>query len=604
MEESSNEAAIIYRLRPVDVAAHLFQVTCRIEAPDPAGQKLYLPAWIPGSYLVRDYARHVVSMQASSAAGPVIVDKLDKATWQVEPVTGPLLLSAEIYANDLSVRGAFLDAGHAFVNGVCVFPAVAGQESSRCVVHLEPPGGENGWELATALQRLSGTQTGFGAFAAASYDELVDCPVLMGPLVQAHFEVAGVAHGFAMVGKHEIDLDRLADDAATICATHAEMFGGDLPMPSYRFLVTVLNKGYGGLEHCNCSALVCSRHDLPRPGEAGVSEGYRKFLGLLSHEYFHSWNVKRIRPAELTPYDLRRENYTRQLWWFEGVTSYYDDLGLLRSGLVGADSYLELLGRTLTRVYRSGGRRRQTLEESSFDAWIKFYRPDENSPNALVSYYAKGAMVALALDLELRLRTDGLQSLDTLMRRLWQEYGQGDGVPDGAVERLAEEISGVRLDEFFHQALRTTVDPPVGILLAQFGVRLGLRPAEGPGDKGGRPGNRQARPVAWLGLETRQHGERLLVKHVLHGGPAHAAGLSAGDQLLALNGERLDRAGLTAALGHLSVDDDADIHFFRRDDLRTTQLRPARAPRDTAFLALDDSADAASLARRQAWLGV
>lgn len=604
MENETNQATVVYRLRPTDVAAHLFEVTCRVESPDPGGQKVYLPAWIPGSYLVRDYARHVVSMQASDAAGPVTVQKIDKATWQAEPTSGPLLLSAEIYANDLSVRGSFLDGDHAFVNGVCVFPAVVGYESARCVVHLEPPAGEAGWELATALQRLSGTEAGFGAFTAASYGELVDAPVLMGSLARAHFEVAGVPHSFAMVGKQDIDLDRLADDAATICASHADLFGGDLPMSSYRFLVTVLNKGYGGLEHCDCSALVCSRHDLPRPGEEGVSEGYRKFLGLVSHEYFHSWNVKRIRPAEFTPYDLQRENYTRQLWLFEGITSYYDDLGLLRSGLVGADSYLELLGRTLTRVYRSGGRRRQTLEESSFDAWIKFYRPDENSPNALVSYYAKGAMVALALDLELRLRTDGLQSLDSLMRRLWQEYGQGEGLPDGAFERLAEETSGVRLDEFFHQALRTTVDPPVGILLAQFGVRLGLRSAEGPGDKGGRPGQRESRPVAWLGLETRQHGERLLVKHVLQGGPAHAAGLSAGDQLLALNGERLDRAGLKAALGRLTVDKDVHIHFFRRDDLLDAQLRPARAPRDTAYLTLDDSADAASLARREAWLGV
>ncbi|UCG72802.1 MAG: M61 family metallopeptidase [Chromatiales bacterium] len=603
MEDQISDASIVYRLRPADVAAHLFQMTCRIDTPDPAGQRVYLPAWIPGSYLVRDYARHILSLQASGPGGPVAVHKIDKATWQVEPVNGPLLLSAEIYANDLSVRGAFLDSRHAFVNGVCVFPTVAGHEGARCVVHIEAPADETQWEVATALQRLSGVEGGFGAFTAASYDELIDCPVLMGPLVRASFEVAGVPHTFSLVGKHDADLDRLAEDAATICATHADMFGG-LPMPAYQFLVTVLNHGYGGLEHCDSSALVCSRHDLPRPGETGVSERYRKFLGLVSHEYFHLWNVKRIRPAELTPYDLQSENYTRQLWLFEGITSYYDDLGLLRSGLIGADSYLELLGRTLTRVYRSGGRRRQTLEESSFDAWIKFYRQDENSPNALVSYYAKGAMVALALDLELRLRTDGLRSLDSVMRELWKVYGTaGQGVPDGAFERLAEEVSGVRLDEFFHQALRTTVDPPVGILLAQFGVRLVLRGAEGAADKGGRPGKREAEPLAWLGLDTRQHGERLMIRHVLTGGPAHAAGLSAGDQLLALNGERLDARRLKKALAYLPLEQDASVHVFRRDDLLETRLRPVRAPRDTAYLCLDDAADAASLARREAWLG-
>lgn len=602
MEDQDSDGAIVYRLRPADVGAHVFELTCRIDAPDPAGQQVYLPAWIPGSYLVRDYARHILSMQASSTGGPLAVHKLDKATWQVEPANGPLLFTAEIYANDLSVRGAFLDSHHAFVNGVCVFPAVAGHEDARCVVHLEPPAGETQWELATSLQRLSGVEDGFGAFTASNYDELVDCPVLMGPLTRAKFEVAGVPHTFSLVGKQEVDLDRLADDAALICASHADMFGG-LPMPAYEFLVTVLNSGYGGLEHRDSSALVCSRHDLPRPGESGVSEGYRKFLGLISHEYFHLWNVKRIRPAELTPYNLQSENYTRQLWLFEGITSYYDDLGLLRSGLISADSYLELLGRTLTRVYRSGGRRRQTLEESSFDTWIKFYRPDENSPNALVSYYSKGAMVALALDLELRLRTDGLRSLDSVMRELWQEYGTGHGVPDGAFERLAEEVAGVRLDEFFHQALRTTVDPPAGILLAQFGVRLVLRSAEGAGDKGGRPGKRESEPLAWLGLDTGQQGERLLVRHVLNGGPAHAAGLSAGDQLLALNGERLDAKRLKKALAHLPLDCDARVHVFRRDDLLETRLRPVRAPRDTAYLCLDDGADAATLARREAWLG-
>lgn len=602
MEDETHDSAIVYRLRPADVAGHVFEMTCRIDTPDPEGQKVYWPAWIPGSYLVRDYARHVLSMRASSTTGRVLVEKIDKGSWQIEAVNGPLVLTAEIYANDLSVRGAFLDDGHAFVNGVCVFPAIAGHEASHCVVHLEAPADKEHWELATSLKRLSGVDHGFGAFAADSYDELVDCPVLMGPLIRAHFEVAGVPHAFSIAGQSDVDLDRLAEDAAMICATHADMFGG-LPMARYEFLLTALSLGYGGLEHCDSSALVCSRDDLPRPGETGVSEGYRKLLGLVSHEYFHLWNVKRIRPAELTPYDLSSENYTRQLWLFEGITSYYDDLGLLRSGLISTDSYLELLGRTLTRVYRSGGRRRQTLEESSFDAWIKFYRPDENTPNAVVSYYSKGAMVSLALDLELRLRTDGLQSLDTLMRRLWQEYGDGKGVPDGAFEGLAEEVSGVRLDEFFQQGLRTTVDPPLGILLAQFGVRLMLRPAEGADDKGGQRGKRESRPLAWLGLDTEQLGERLLARHVRSGGPAHAAGLSAGDQLLALNGERLDSAKLNTVLSRLPLGEDASVHVFRRDDLLELKLRPARAPRDTAWLSLDDGADAASLARRQSWLG-
>jgi predicted metalloprotease with PDZ domain len=471
------------------------------------------------------------------------------------------------------------------------------------VVHLEAPAGDEHWSVATMLAQVSGLNDEFGAFEAASYDELIDRPVLMGPLERMHFEVAGVPHTMAFVGRHEADLERIADDVTTICAGHAAFFGGELPMPRYQFLVTVQSNGYGGLEHRDSSALICSRADLPRAGEAGVSDGYRKFLGLVSHEYFHLWNVKRIRPAEFMPCDLGRENYTRQLWLFEGITSYYDDLALLRCGLIGADSYLELLGRTLTRVYRTGGRRRQTLEDASFDAWIKFYRPDENSPNALVSYYTKGAMVALALDLELRLRTAGEVSLDTVMGALWTQYGDGRGVPDGGFERLAEDLAGQRLDEFFHQALRTTVDPPVGILLAQFGVRLKLRAGEGAEDPGGRPGQREAKPLAWLGIDTVQQGEQLLIRTVTNDGPAHAAGLSAGDQLLALNGERTDARRLARTLERVPLDRDIRVHVFRHDELVELQLRPARAPRDTAYLCLDDAVDAPTLARRRAWLG-
>ena len=602
MPEQATDAAVVYRLSLADPAGHVFRTTCRIQAPDPAGQVISWPAWIPGSYLVRDYARHVVSLKASGPGGSVPVHKLDKASWRVDPVDGPLLLTAEVYANDLSVRGAFLDDGHAFVNGVCLFPAVQGCEQERCVLHLDSPE-HSGWAVATSLKRLTGSASQFGAFEAADYDELIDRPVLMGPLTRGEFTVAGVPHAVNFVGAAELDMERLTADLATICACHLDLFGGELPMERYEFLVTALAEGYGGLEHRDSTALVCRRDDLPRPGADAVTKGYRQFLGLASHEYFHLWNVKRLRPAELTPYKLAAENYTRQLWLFEGITSYYDDLALLRSGLVGPESYLELVGRSFTRVYRSGGRRRQTLEEASFDAWIKFYRPDENAPNALVSYYVKGAMVALALDLELRLRTDGRVSLDTVMRALWQEYGDGRGVPEGAFERLAEDVSGLRLDEFFQQALRSTVDPPVGILLAQFGVRLQLRAQEAVDDAGGKPGKSEEQPTAWFGIRTQQQGGRLLVTQVLWGGPGHGAGLSAGDELVALDGARLDAESLEKALRRLPLDRSVQIHLFRRDELRQCSLRPARAPRDTAYLILEENPDEATLQRRRAWLG-
>jgi predicted metalloprotease with PDZ domain len=469
--------------------------------------------------------------------------------------------------------------------------------------------GEDGardWRVATALTRLTGAAWEFGAFEAGSYEELIDHPVLMGPLTIAEFEAAGVPHAVALAGRHDADVARLTADLAKLCTWQIDFFGRPAPMDRYLFLVRLTGEGFGGLEHRASTALVCHRNDLPRAGAAGVSREYRGFLGLASHEYFHAWNVKRIRPAPLAESDLAGEAYTRQLWIFEGFTQYYDDLALVRSGLVTPESYLELLGRTLTTVYRSPGRRRQTLEEASFDAWIKFYRPDENAPNAQVSYYAKGAMVALTLDLELRLRTAGRVSLDDVMRVLWRAHGGNEAVPlpEGGFEELAAEVAGVDLGEFFARCLRSTVDPPVGILLAQFGVRLGLRPSEGAADGGGTPGQRAAAPRPWLGVRTRPANGRVRVTHVLDGGPAQVAGLLADDEIVAIDGLRADGETFDGLVERLAPGRPIELHLFRRDELLRIPLMPAEPPKDTCFLSLDAEAPDAAVARRRAWLGV
>ncbi len=603
MDPSS--AAILYRLVPADPGAHEFRVTLRIAEPDADGQIVSLPAWIPGSYLLRDYARHVLRVSATDSAGELAVRKLDKHTWQADPARGALVINARIYANDLSVRGAYLDTRQAFINGVCVFFRVHGQAHRPCVLQIDPPAGlpDEAWQVATAMQRLSGAEGQFGTFMAPDYDCLIDQPILLGRLSTTRFTVGGVEHRVALAGRHNADLRRLADDMALVCAEQARLFDAEMPMSSYQFLVMVLGSGYGGLEHRDSSALTCARGDLPRPGMQGVPAAYRKFLGLVSHEYLHAWHVKRIRPAEFLPYRLDRENYTRQLWLFEGFTSYYDDLALLRAGLISTESYLELLGRTLTRVYRSGGRRLQTLEEASFDAWIRFYRQDENAVNSILSYYSKGAMVALCLDLELRLRSDGRHSLDDLMRALWTRYGKtGTGVPDGACEQLAEELAGQPMKEFFDLALRSTVDPPAGILLAQFGVQLKLRPAEAVDDAGGTPGQRLT-PRPWLGAETAVQDGRVLLAQVVNGGPAAAAGASAGDELVAINELRVGASNFEQLLDQLDIGSVARLHLFRRDELLECELTVQRPPRDRAWLSLDPGADAASQARRALWLG-
>jgi|CXWL01.1.fsa_nt_gi predicted metalloprotease with PDZ domain len=620
MNQLVANAPVVYHLQPLHTGAHLYEVTCRIERPSPDGQLLSLPAWIPGSYLVRDYARHVVQFQAESGGEPVAARKLNKHTWRVAPVPGELLVRITVYAADPSVRGAWLDNQHGFVNGVCVFLRVHGQEQAQSVVHIDPPDfpesppaspspspvTSQGWCLSTGLQRLTGGQGGFGAFRATGYSELIDHPVLMGPLTTVEFLAAGVPHALVLAGLSNPDRERLQADLTRLCTWHIDFFGRPAPMARYVFLVRASGEAHGGLEHRTSAALCCRRDDLPQPGVSGNEAGYRRFLGLVSHEYFHAWHVKRIRPAEFVAADLGAEVYTHQLWIFEGITSYYDDLALRRSGLITAEQYLELLGRSLTKLYRTAGRRHQTLEEASFDAWIKFYRPDENSPNATISYYLKGALVALALDLELRSRTAGTCSLDAVMRTLWQEYGADDspGVAEGQFERLTESLSGLDLEAFFRQTLRTTIDPPIGILLAQFGVRLHLRSPESEADGGGIRGRREDRPRAWLGLKVQTADGRVRISHVAASGPGQHAGLAAGDELLALAGRRVAPDNWETTLDRFIPGVDLAVHVFRDQQLVQLVCQPVPAPRDTCYLTLDPEADPDTVARRNAWLGM
>jgi len=601
---------IAYGLDAPDPASHLFRVRCLVPDPDPGGQRFSLPAWTPGSYVIRDFARHVVCVDATSGGAPVDVDKDDKQTWRCAPCDGPLELTLECYAHELSVRAAFLDTTRGFVSGTSLFPRVRGRERRPCTLALErPPGGRyRDWRAATAMTPEDVDGDGFGRYRAADWDELVDHPIELGRFDRAGFEACGVPHGIVLAGRHRADLARLTDDLAALCTHHIRFFGEPAPMERYLFLVTVLSEGYGGLEHRGSSSLMCSRGDLPRAGEQGVRDAYRDFLGLCSHEYFHAWNVKRIQPAALAGADLSREVHTELLWAFEGITSYYDDRALLASGLVDAPVWLELLGRTVTRVLRGAGRFRQSVAESSFDAWTRFYKQDENAPNAIVSYYAKGALVALALDLLIRRDTDGRRSLDDVMRALWERHGRtGEGVPEHGVERVAAEVSGLDLDAFFESALRGRDDLPLEALLADFGVRLHLRPAASADDKGGTPppepasgGGRRAALGARIGGTDADP-----VLEVVHdGAPARRAGLAPGDRLVAVDGLRATRARLPALLDACGAGAAVPVHVFRRDELLRFEVTLGAPPADTAWLELveDEALTEAGRRRRAEWL--
>ena len=594
-----------YSIKPMDLGAHLYEVQLTVAEPDPDGQEFAIPAWIPGSYMIRDYAKHIVAIRAESDGRAVDLKKLDKSRWQAAATDRALTLITEVYAYDDSVRGAHLDNTHAYFNGPCVFAEVVGQEDVECQVDIQAPDGKvaRGWRVATSMQRAGAEAYGFGAYVAADYAELIDHPVEIAELAIGEFEVCGIPHAIAIRGRTRVDMARLCHDLQTLCERHHELLGSPADLDRYLFLLHAPSNGYGGLEHRWSSSNVCSRDNLPQRGEKEVSDGYRTFLGLVSHEYFHLWNIKRLKPAAFTPYDLSKESHTELMWVFEGITSYYDDLVLARSGLITEQSYLELLGQVITRVSRTGGRHRQSVADSSFDAWTKFYQQDANAPNAIISYYAKGALIAATLDLKLRADSDGKVSLDDVMRECWSRWGDGaQGMPEDGLEAVCAELAAVDLEDFFHASIRGTGELPLRSALAAVGVQYNLRPATNSNDKGGKKGTEPSTTPLWLGATLGDAAGRLVFKSVLNGGPAEAAGIAPGDVAVALDGVALTTANCDKRLRSYRDGEKLELVIFRGQDLMTTTIKLAEAPEDTCYLTVDADASDEANALRQGWL--
>jgi predicted metalloprotease with PDZ domain len=526
-------ASLHYQVEVASLHAHLFRVTLTIAAPS-AVQTVSLPVWIPGSYLVREFAKNLQQLQARQAGQKCLLQQADKCTWQISCAEGlPLTLSYEVYALDNSVRTAWLDAERGFFNGTSLFLRVHGQETQPHHLQIPPLAEAPTWQLATGLAPLKVNARGFGLYAAANYDELVDCPVELGAFWRGEFTACGVPHQLVVAGAlPSFDQDRLLADTQKICETEIMFWHGDqataqtarqhTPHQRYVFLLNAVDEGFGGLEHRNSTALICGRRDLPRLGEAKTSDGYTTLLGLISHEYFHTWNVKQLRPVELTRYDYSQENYTELLWFFEGFTSYYDDLLLHRAGLLDDAGYVKLLNKTINQVLQTPGRLIQSVAQSSMDAWVKYYRQDENTPNATVSYYTKGALVALCLDLTLRSDSASGQrrvTLDDVMRALWQRC-QGGPMQEDDLLAVLQTLTGRRWRKEIKAWVHSTAELPLrkvltaqGLVIhddeAQMAQRLGLRAVDGP---------------------TGVH-----IKVVLRGGAAEQAGLAAGDEWLGVD---------------------------------------------------------------------
>jgi len=511
-------APLHYRVEIGDLHAHLFRVTLTIAEPQ-APQRVALPVWIPGSYLVREFAKNLQGLRAHQGGAPLAIEQFDKCSWQIDCSAGePLVVGYEIYAHDNSVRTAWLDANRGFFNATGICLKVVGQEALRHVLELPAANSVAGWSVATGLAAQKIDARGFGSYAAADYDELADCPVEMGAFWSAGFTSCGVPHRFVIAGAAPgFDAERLIGDAQKICEAEIRFWHGaeKPPFVHYLFMLNAVDEGYGGLEHRNSTALICGRRDLPRQGEARAPEGYTTLLGLISHEYFHAWNVKRLRPAEFESYRYDRENYTTLLWFFEGFTSYYDDLLLRRAGLLDNAAYLKLLTKTVNQVLQAPGRRVQSVAEASFDAWVKYYRPDENTPNATISYYAKGALVALCLDLTLR---GGGQSatLDDVMRSLWRSCSAGpmrEADLADALEAAGQRSFAPELARWVHGR----DELPLRELIEQYGVAVLDEPSQ---------------LAQRLGLRVGEAQGGVQIKTVLRGGAASLAGFSAGDEWL------------------------------------------------------------------------
>ena len=513
-----------YRIEPAELHAHLFHVTLTIAQPA-AQQRVALPVWIPGSYLVREFAKNLQNLRATQGRRSVPLQQLDKATWQVDAAPGkPLVLTYAVYALDNSVRTAWLDASRGFFNGTSLCLQVAGQETLPHALELMSTRATATWHVATGLPAVATNTRGFGSYMADDYDALVDHPFELGHFWSGEFKACGVPHRFVVAGAApSFDGARLLADTQKICEAEIRFWHprGKPPHTNYVFMLNAVDDGYGGLEHRNSTALICTRRDLPRVGDKRSSEGYTTLLGLISHEYFHTWNVKRLKPAAFAQFDYSRENYTHQLWFFEGFTSYYDDLLLRRAGLLDDAAYLRLLNKTINQVGQTPGRLVQSVAESSFDAWVKYYRQDENTPNATVSYYTKGALVALCLDLTLR--AEGTTDLDEVMRSLFKRC-KGGPMSEADLLDVLQLLAGRSLAPELAQWVHSTDTLPLQPLLERHGVAVHADPSH---------------MAQRLGLRVAETGN-IVVKTVLRGGAAEKAGFCAGDEWLGveLPGER------------------------------------------------------------------
>ena len=608
---------IRYTLAFPQPQTHLYEVTMTVANVATGQLDLNLPVWTPGSYLVREYARNVQDFNVVDDAGQTLQwRKTDKSNWQIDagasaaqPKT--IRASYRVYANELATQTSHLDATHAYFNGATIFMYVPGAKDRphRLKFLLDQNGPQRNWRVTSPLG-LAPDDDGY--FKAADYDRLIDAPTEVGTHKLMEFTAAGKPHRVAIWGDFNFDENRLKTDLQKIVEEDARMFGG-LLYDQYVFIIGVQPGIGGGTEHLNANV------SLTTPNAFKSERGYRSFLGLESHEYFHNWNVKRIRPVALGPFDYQHENYTTGLWVSEGITSYYGDLILRRAGLISTQEYLDDWARLLASYEQAPGRFQQSAETASFNAWIKHYRPDENSPNTAMSYYTKGQILGLLFDLEIRTRTNGAKSLDDVMRLLLANHGlPKPGFTDAELKAAFEQVAGADLTDFWKKYVSGVDEIDFVAYFAKAGLQLNKGYAPGTAYAQGKPdkADKMDKPGT-LGIRTRAQDGRTTVANVLYGSPAFDGGLNTGDEIVAIDGRRMEtaaatgaggggdpRAGATASgpLNELRAGQRVRLTIFRREKLMEIELVAAVKPFDRyALMPLKEMVEA-QRNLYQAWL--
>lgn len=651
---------IVYQIIPIDPAAHLFKILLTIPNPDVNGQIIYMPNWIPGSYKIREFAKHITYIQAkytyqsnfeninnSIVYQTIPIKQINKHSWYIDVYSATRLINTPsnqqdisdkidslsnltinhdningnikhihgsiciiycVYAYNLSVRTAYLDEQFALINFSSLCLAVKGQEDNRCIIHLTPPCSNvhnqdrikpNHWQVITSLPACSNTVSGhFGYYYAPNYDALIDYPVQLAPahLIQTgEFHINNAVHIISIIGHvTNLDMNRLIRDTKTICAAHIALFDPDTHCAPfldsdfntpYRFMTYAIGEGYGGLEHRSSTTLICKRSDLPNTliNSNALDIGYQHYLGLISHEYFHTWHIKRIKPANFISYDLTQENYTDLLWLFEGFTAYYDDLILVRTQIITVKHYLEQLSQTISKHLRTPARLNESVVDSSINAWIKYYNPDENSPNVHNNYYIHGSLLALYLDLYIRLHPNTLESpksLDDVMRLLWNNFGknfyrtnQKNGVTLSDIYQIFQESTGLNLHFLIDTLIHTATDIPLQPLIQAVGIAW----------------NQTAlTDTVSLGASIHCIGNEVYLSTVYTNEAAHKAGLSSGDCLIALDNLRVTPTSLSLILSRLSPKTAINALAWRRDELINTTIILDHAPLTAVKLSISD----------------